>query len=107
MSTLLHEKCAEGIRETLERNGVIPAPPPPEPVQPPAPSANSTASTDYGRSSSSGLSLPAKNPQKMAAQQGGDEKKDKVIAFLTEYSASYTTNNDEALLATAKELKRV
>src|SRR5579884_2083861 len=123
-SDLLDEKCAEGIRETLKRNGVYLTPPPPAaPVPqiplPPRP-ANDTTPTDYGqradsaaptvyaRPASGGQPLPAQKPQDTtAALRTENEQLKKEAAFLKEYSASYTSNNDDTLLATEADLKQI
>src|SRR5579884_370290 len=122
-SDLLDEKCAEGIRETLKRNGVYLTPPPPPPTPqiplPPRPAndttptdygqwADSAASTVYARPASGGQPLPAQKPQDTtAALRTENEQLKKEAAFLKEYSASYTSNNDDTLLATEADLKQL
>lgn len=120
-SDLLEEKCAEGIRETLQRNGVRLAPPPPAPQLPLPPrpasdttptdydrSADAAAPTVYARPASGAQVLPAHKPHgTTAALRTENEQLKKEAAFLKEYSASYTTNNDDALLAAAAELKQI
>jgi hypothetical protein len=122
-SDLLDEKCAEGIRETLKRNGVYLTPPPPPPAPliplPPRPAndttpndygqwADSAAPTVYARPASGGHALPAQKPQDTtAALRTENEQLKKEAAFLKEYSASYTSNNDDTLLATEADLKQI
>ncbi len=120
-SDLLDEKCAEGIRETLKRNGVYLTPPPPAPQIPlPPRPANDTTPTEYGqwadsaaptvyaRPASGGQALPAQKPQDIIpALRVEDEKLKQAKVFLAAYDESYTTNNDDALLAAVQALRNV